>query len=124
MAGSIVSDGGAASPAPAPRPCVVTVVALDFAEKRRPPPSRLRTKRPIAVLLAAAAIVIAAVGWYAAELNRSRDRGKDDPVLAMPTGPGVAVLPFNNLSGDPRQDYFADGITEQIIAERRDNPGV
>jgi TolB-like protein/tetratricopeptide (TPR) repeat protein len=67
-------------------------------------------------LLAGAAIVIAAVGWYAAGLDSSRDRGRNDPV-AMPTGPGIAVLPFNNLSGDPKQDYFADGITEQIIAE-------
>ena len=27
----------------------------------------------------------------------------------------IAVLPFNNMSGDPHQDYFADGITEDII---------
>ena len=33
----------------------------------------------------------------------------------MPTGPAIAVLPFSNMSGDPKQDYFADGITEQII---------
>jgi adenylate cyclase len=31
--------------------------------------------------------------------------------------PSVAVLPFANLSGDPQQDYFSDGITEDIIAE-------
>jgi adenylate cyclase len=31
--------------------------------------------------------------------------------------PAVAVLPFTNLSGDPQQDYFSDGITEDIIAE-------
>ena len=41
----------------------------------------------------------------------------DDPTLAMPTGPSIAVLPFDNLSGDPEQDYFVDGITEEIIAE-------
>jgi len=38
-----------------------------------------------------------------------------DPVLALPTGPSIAVLPFDNLSGDPEQDYFADGITDEII---------
>jgi adenylate cyclase len=31
--------------------------------------------------------------------------------------PSVAVLPFVNLSGDPQQDYFSDGITEDIVTE-------
>jgi DNA-binding winged helix-turn-helix (wHTH) protein len=31
--------------------------------------------------------------------------------------PSIAVLPFANLSGDPQQDYFSDGITEDIITE-------
>ena len=31
--------------------------------------------------------------------------------------PSIAVLPFNNMSGDPEQEYFADGITEDIITE-------
>ena len=29
----------------------------------------------------------------------------------------IAVLPFENLSGDPQQDYFSDGFTEEMIAE-------
>ena len=33
----------------------------------------------------------------------------------LPEKPSLAVLPFANLSGDPEQDYFADGITEEII---------
>src|SRR5436309_1487911 len=35
--------------------------------------------------------------------------------LSLPEGPSIAVLPFQNLSGDPEQDYFADGIVEDII---------
>jgi len=35
--------------------------------------------------------------------------------LALPDKPSIAVLPFQNLSGDPEQEYFADGIVEEII---------
>ncbi|WP_246748967.1 winged helix-turn-helix domain-containing protein [Rhizobium setariae] len=34
-----------------------------------------------------------------------------------PSRPSIAILPFDNMSGDPEQDYFSDGITEDIIAE-------
>jgi adenylate cyclase len=41
----------------------------------------------------------------------------DAPALALPDKPSIAVLPFENLSGDPKQEYFADGITEDITTE-------
>jgi TolB-like protein/tetratricopeptide (TPR) repeat protein len=37
------------------------------------------------------------------------------PALSLPDRPSIAVLPFTNLSSDPEQDYFADGMVEEII---------
>jgi adenylate cyclase len=42
----------------------------------------------------------------------SADRAQ---LLALPDKPSIAVLPFQNMSGDPEQEYFADGIVEDII---------
>ncbi|TMH02511.1 MAG: adenylate/guanylate cyclase domain-containing protein [Betaproteobacteria bacterium] len=39
------------------------------------------------------------------------------PALRLPDRPSLAVLPFTNMSGDPEQEYFADGITEDIITD-------
>jgi TolB-like protein/class 3 adenylate cyclase len=36
-------------------------------------------------------------------------------ILPLPDKPSIAVLPFQNLSGDPEQEYFADGVVEEII---------
>lgn len=38
------------------------------------------------------------------------------PALALPDKPSVAVLPFSNLNGDPEQEYFTDGMVEDIVA--------
>src|SRR5258708_38932153 len=37
------------------------------------------------------------------------------PALPLPDKPSIAVLPFHNLSGDPEQEYFADGMVDDII---------
>ena len=39
----------------------------------------------------------------------------DAAPLALPDKPSIAVLPFQNMSGDPEQEYFADGMVEEII---------
>ena len=47
--------------------------------------------------------------------NVGLDGGASRPALPLPDKPSIAVLPFNNMSADPEQEYFADGIVEDII---------
>lgn len=64
-----------------------------------------------------AAIVLVGITWFAlfrerAEVSRSAGPQERTAVSAMPI---IAVLPFANQTGDDSQDYFADGVTEEVI---------
>jgi len=51
------------------------------------------------------------------EIPGGTDAAKaDETGLALPDRPSIAVLPFVNLSGDPEQDYFVDGVVDDIIS--------
>ncbi len=88
-----------------------------FAASGRPRPSETCNRKPaepkkrssLAPLLAgiAALIVIAAGAWYFLGANRP----------AQAAHLSIVVLPFTNLSNDPAQDYFADGITENLTTD-------
>ena len=51
--------------------------------------------------------------WQVDRASRKSDNL--DEQLPLPDKPSIAVLPFENLSGDPEQEYFADGVAEDII---------
>src|SRR5262249_17396599 len=53
------------------------------------------------------------VRTYRLRLDRPSRQGK--AALTLPDKPSIAVLPFQNISGDSEQEYFADGIVEEII---------
>jgi adenylate cyclase len=50
-----------------------------------------------------------------AEGTATSSPGEPTPILALPDKPSIAVLPFQNMSGDPEQEYFVDGMVEEII---------
>ena len=76
----------------------------------QPAASTAQSRSRLAALLSAAAIVLVVAGYFS--------------WLRFPTVPAapagrimLAVLPFQNLTGDPEQEYFADGLTEELIAQ-------
>jgi adenylate cyclase len=77
-----------------------------------------RIRWQIAVPVLGSILMVGAVGVWL-----SRDRWMPPPKEAADSqrevlkGPAIAVLPFNNLSGDSKQDYFSDGLTEDIMTE-------
>ena len=48
-------------------------------------------------------------------VRREGGPARERPTLALPDKPSIAVLPFQNMSGDPEQEYFTDGMVEEII---------
>jgi TolB-like protein len=64
-------------------------------------------------------LLLAAVGaWhYRNPLVPAPERTAENRVVDVPKGPAIAVLPFVNMSGDQKQDYFSDGVTEDILTE-------
>ena len=52
---------------------------------------------------------------FAARLGLGDGPSEGEPELALPGRPSIAVLPFTNMSGDLEQEYFADGMVEDII---------
>jgi adenylate cyclase len=56
-------------------------------------------------------------GWYLyiEQAKRIEPASVENMAYPLPDKPSIAVLPFDNLTGDPKQEYFSDGISEHII---------
>ena len=60
---------------------------------------------------------VQAWSWSPSRAETAPSAGSEQASPPLPDKPSIAVLPFDNMSGDPEQEYFSDGITEDIITE-------
>ena len=80
---------------------------------------RIQTRWGWKALAAVAVLVFVVAGliwnfyWRAPKFEPA---SKEKMAHPLPDKPSIAVMPFDNISGDPEQDYIADGITENIIS--------
>jgi TolB-like protein/tRNA A-37 threonylcarbamoyl transferase component Bud32/Tfp pilus assembly protein PilF len=90
----------------------IEAVASSVHSKVVRPPYRMAGRRSVAPLLMVSAIVLAVVLVAAGTRAwRGRTAGAAGPKAVR----SLAVLPLENLSGDPTQDYFVDGVTQELI---------
>ena len=83
-------------------------------EKAEKPPGFKKIYLAIPAVLVL--LVAAAIWYFYPRASEIVPASVEKMAFPLPDKPSIAVLPFNNLSGDPTQDYIADGISENIIS--------
>ena len=76
-----------------------------------------KRRMPILIGIAAVLVLAVAIGIWQFYVHRPsvEPASKEKIPFSLPEKPSIAVLPFNNLSDDPKQEYFADGMTDELI---------
>ena len=116
-----VSDLGATQLKNIAEPVRVYAIEVGKPAQSKPTKPAVRKRWPMFALLGAgivALIAIAGGAWYFLGANRTSTVTSNAPAARADAAHlSIVVLPFTNLSGDPSQDYFADGITENLTTD-------
>jgi adenylate cyclase len=91
--------------------------AKPVTEAKPPEPKKRPGLALVAAGIAASLFVIAVGAWHFLGANPPAPVASNAAVPAQSAHLSIVVLPFTNLSGDPTQDYFADGITENLTTD-------
>ena len=90
----------------------------DRATIRRAMPRRWRAWLAMAAAFVLLVIVAAEIAWYLDPRHTSGPIEEQRAAeLPLPDRPSIAVLPFDNLSDNPEEEYFADGLTDDLITD-------
>ncbi len=78
---------------------------------------RISRRTALAAIITLAVVAGSLIGWniYLQQSKKVEPASVEKMALPLPDKPSIAILAFDNLSGDPSQEYFSDGITEEII---------
>jgi len=120
---AIFEDRGEQTVKNIPEPVRAYAVRLNGDSTSPAPSAPVRLRRPTrrrAVALGVGIVLVmtaAAIAWLAPWRSRTETASPPQASLALPSKPSIAVLPFENMSGDPEQTYFADGVTDDLITD-------
>ncbi len=78
---------------------------------------RQRSLRFATAGLALLIVIVGALSLWKSWAPESKSVSVETMAFPLPEKPSIAVLPFNNMSNDPEQEYFVDGITEDLITD-------